>query len=117
MNIAIVGMKMTWNYESFWVVPHNWQNWIKNYPGVECRWQLRVEFDLKDQQWKITQREYSAIMHTRLDQQYLDERFDNWEDAVARAHDLVSTVATSHQGLTWPEAKAKIEAETDQRLF
>lgn len=108
---------MTWYYESFWVHPHGFYEWHKKYPKTENRWILRVVFDRPDGKWKIVRGEYSAIMHTRLDQEYLDERFDSWKDAVNRAHDLVSTVATSHQGLTWPEAKARIEAESDPVLF
>ena len=107
---------MTWNYESFWVIPHNWQHWIKKYPKVELRWKLRVVFDSRDEKWKIVRGEYS-IMQTQLDQKYLDMRFDTWKEAVDLAHDLVSTVATSHRGDTWPVAKARIEAEEDPVLF
>lgn len=106
---------MTWNYESFWVVPKGWQAWHKEYPQIELRWKLRVV--AVDKQWMIVEAAYSALSCTHLDQQYLDERFDSWKDAVGRAHDLVSTVATSHQGLTWPEAKAKVEATYDRTLL
>ena len=106
---------MTWYYESFWVRPHGWQDWAKRYPKVECRWKLRV-IASRSGKWKIVQDSY-GIMMTQLDEEYLSERFDNWQDAVARAHDLVSTVATSHRGDTWPVAKARIESEEDAVLF
>lgn len=108
---------MTWNYESFWVHPYNFYEWHKRYPKVENRWILRVVFDRRAGKWQIVEGDYSAIMHTRLDQVYLDERFERWQDAVERAHELVSTVATSHQGLTWPQAKSRIECEEDPVLF
>lgn len=61
---------------------------------------------------------YSAISYTRLSKEYLDERFDTWDDAVSRAHDLVSTVAVGGiDSKTWPEAKVRAESQYDPVLF
>lgn len=109
---------MTWYYESFKVVPKGWQDWHRDYPQIELRWILRVVPD--GSMWKIVEGTYSAIMTTRLEQRYLDERFHLWENAVERAHDLVSTVAVGGIGrrsMTWPEAKAYAEATYDRQLF
>lgn len=110
---------MTWYYESFKVVPHGWADWHRDYPQVELRWILRV-VPVGNNKWKIVAGQYSALSWTFLDEQYLKERFHSWEAAVSRAHDLVSTVAVGGFGsraLTWPEAKAKVEAEHEAVLF
>lgn len=112
---------MTWSHESFWVAPKGWAEWSKSYPDVELRWIVHVVRERKySGQWRIVEGNYSALSCTRLDQKYLDERFDTWEEAVSRAHDLVSTVAVGGFGsraLTWPEAKAMAESEKEAVMF
>lgn len=102
---------MTWYYESFLVVPKGWRDWHKENPDIELRWKLHV-VPAEKGNWKITTGWYGGTMHTKLDPRYLDKRYKSWQEAVDSAHIIVSTVAKSHQGLTWPEAKARIEAQT-----
>lgn len=109
---------MTWYYESFKVVPKGWQAWHREYPHIELRWILHVVPE--GSKWRMVRGEYGAMHYTVLDQRYLDERFDTWQEAVERAHDLVSTVAEGGFGpraMTWPQAKAHTEATYDRQLF
>lgn len=110
---------MTWFYESFWVVPKGWAEWSKSYPDIELRWVLKIVREKAySGRWRIIEGNYSAISYTRLSKEYLDERFDTWDDAVSRAHDLVSTVAVGGiDSKTWPEAKVRAESQYDPVLF